>query len=327
MPEVKLYPLVFNPIYKEKIWGGNKLQQVLGKNCNETKQIGESWELSGVENNLSIVRNGDLKGLSILDICDKYGASVLGGKVVNEYGNQFPLLIKFIDATDKLSVQVHPGNELARKNNLGLGKAEMWYIIETEPDSEIIYGLSKNIDVDIYQRVAEGRIEEKMLNNIKVNPHESFYIEPGTVHAIGAGILLAEIQQTSDITYRIYDYDRIDSQGEKRKLHTKLAAEAIKLDTSEKYLTELESQGSINLFSTPYFITNRIVIEDSSINKDYSTIDSFVIFIIIEGELTIHTKNNLPLQVKKGEVILIPNNIEEISLVAFLKTIILETYI
>ena len=221
-----LYPLKFRPIFKEKIWGGSKLRNQLFKNTSSDK-TGESWEISGVEGNISVVDNGFLQGKSLNDIISEYKESLLGKKIYNKFGTEFPLLIKFIDADDDLSIQVHPDDNTAKKRHKSFGKTEMWYVIDADKNAELITGVCKNTNKGEYSELLLNKQLKTILNFEKVKKGDVFFIPAGRIHAICKGILLAEIQQTSDITYRIYDWDRKDDTGNERELHTESAIDVI----------------------------------------------------------------------------------------------------
>jgi mannose-6-phosphate isomerase len=299
------YPLKFNPILKQKIWGGNKLVDVLHK-VSSDKNIGESWEISDVDDNISVISNGKLEGKTLKDIVKSYKGDLVGKKNYQIFKDEFPLLIKFIDAAQDLSVQVHPNNELAKKRHNSFGKTEMWYIMEAEEKSNLVLGFSKEISTKKYKELLKKKAITSVLNFEKIKKGDAFFIETGTVHAIGAGVVLAEIQQTSDITYRIYDWDRVDAQGNSRELHTDLAIDAINFSTE---LNAKRNYGKLSnelntLITCPYFKTNFIPVE-GEINLDYSKTDSFVIFMCVEGSGSISINNNLE-AINYGETILIP---------------------
>ena len=280
----ELYPLKFNPVYSYRIWGGEKLKTVLNKDYDEDL-IGESWEISDVEDNETRVSDGALKGKTLRELTDLYQADFVGDKVYKQFGNEFPLLIKFIDAKTPLSIQVHPSNELAKERHNSFGKNEMWYIMQADKDAEIIVGFSKEVLKEEYVEHVNNSTVEDILNIEKVNEGDTFYIPTGRVHAIGAGVLLAEIQQTSNITYRIYDYNRVDAKtGETRELHTALAVDAIDYNFYDTYKTEYKAElnKSSKLVHSPYFKTNIVEIE-GKMDMDYSNLDSFVIYMCVEG--------------------------------------------
>ena len=231
MKPTELYPLKFKPILKERIWGGSKLSTVLGKTISNDL-TGESWEISAVKGDVSIVANGPLSGMSLQDLINKYQESLLGVHIYRKFGKEFPILIKYIDAKQDLSIQLHPNDELARARHDSFGKNEMWYIMDADPGSELIIGFNKDVDPVEYKASLENNKLTELMNYVPVNDGDTFFIHTGKVHAIGAGILLAEIQQTSDVTYRIFDFNRRDKEGNLRDLHTEMALEAI--DYSKK---------------------------------------------------------------------------------------------
>ena len=299
------YPIKFDPILKEKIWGGSKLVTKLNKKST-LKNVGESWELSDVEGNISIVSNGNLRGKTLQELLETYKSELIGENNYAYFGNNFPLLIKFIDAKEDLSVQVHPNDELAKKLHNSFGKTEMWYIMQADKDSKLIVGFNKEITPDQYLNyVAEKKIPS-ILNYEKVKAGDAFFIEPGTVHTIGAGILLAEIQQTSDITYRIYDWDRVDDHGNPRTLHTDLAVEAInfshKIEAKRNYSTFINSLNTV--VKCEYFTTNFIHVVGEK-ELDYSQTDSFVIFMCVQGKAKIALGEHSEI-INYGETVLIP---------------------
>jgi len=222
-----LYPLKFTPIYKDKIWGGNKIKSVLNKDFGGLPNCGESWELSGVDGNVSVVSNGYLAGNTLEELLEVYMGDLAGDEVYEHFGNEFPLLIKFIDANDDLSIQVHPNDEMAAERHNSYGKTEMWYVLQADKGSKLQSGFNQQVDQEKYLEKLEKTELTDILNFEEVTAGDVFFIPAGRVHAIGRGILLAEIQQTSDITYRIYDYDRRDDKGNPRELHTDLALDAI----------------------------------------------------------------------------------------------------
>jgi mannose-6-phosphate isomerase len=226
------YPLFFIPINKEKIWGGRKLAEKFNKLL-EYDRVGESWEISCHQNGMSIISNGPLRGVSLSEVIEKCGEDLLGTAIYHEDYHKFPLLIKFLDAADWLSVQVHPDDLYARHHeNGGLGKTEMWYIIDAKPGAKLIYGIKKGTNRKLFQKgIEEGRLEE-YLQEVDVKPGDVLYIPAGLVHAVGEGILLLEIQQNSDTTYRVYDWNRVDANGRKRELHIKKALDVIDFNAS-----------------------------------------------------------------------------------------------
>jgi mannose-6-phosphate isomerase len=325
----KLYPLKFIPIYKDKIWGGQKIKTILEKDFSPLLNCGELWAISGVEDEQSIVENGFLEGNELNELVEIYMGDLVGEKVFQKYGNVFPLLIKFIDTNSYLSLQVHPDDKMAKKyHDENFGKNEMWYIIEADHDAELISGFSKKVSSDEFVSALNDKKIEEFLNFEEVNKGDVFDIPVGRIHAIGPGILLAEIQQTSDITYRIYDWDRIGIDGLKRELHTELALKALDFDIKSNYknLYSNRLNEPANLVENDYFKTN--VLEfDKKIQFDGALLDSFVIHVCIDGEYSLISADNEPLTIKKGETVLIPAemNIYEISPVGSAK--ILEVFI
>ena len=221
-----LYPLQFEPILKERIWGGEKLKTILNKSIT-SKITGESWELSTVEGDVSIVSNGEIKGKTLMELIVETPNELLGTKVHERFGKQFPLLFKYLDAREDLSIQVHPNDKLAKERHNSFGKTEMWYVMQADADSRIIVGFKENSSKEEYLKHLKDNTLVSILDNVKAKAGDIFFLETGTVHAIGAGLVVAEIQQTSDITYRLYDFDRVDAQGNKRELHVDLALDAI----------------------------------------------------------------------------------------------------
>lgn len=309
-----LYPLKFTPIYKDKIWGGNKIKTVLNKDFGDLPNCGESWELSGVEGNVSVVANGYLEGNTLEELIEVYMGDLVGDQVFDKFGIEFPLLIKFIDANDDLSIQVHPDDKLSEKRHNAFGKTEMWYVLQADPGSKLQVGFNQQVDAEVYlEKLAKNQLTD-ILNFEEVAAGDTYFIPAGRVHAIGKGILLAEIQQTSDITYRIYDYDRRDSEGNPRELHTDLALDAIDFTIFPEYKTKaaVKANESVQLVQCPYFTTNVLQLTQV-VEKDYNEQDSFVIFICLEGTVEIETESGSE-SITKGETILIPASIESVTL-------------
>lgn len=299
------YPLKFRPILKEKIWGGNKLENLLHKKA-DGKRMGESWEISAVEENISVVANGRLEGKSLKDLLGEHRGNLVGGKIYEKFKEQFPLLIKFIDADTALSVQLHPNDDLARERHSSFGKTEMWYIMQADEGAQINIGFKESIsEAEYLKYLNSGKITD-VLHFEKVKRGDTFYINPGKVHAIGAGVLLAEIQQTSDITYRIFDWNRTDEQGNSRELHTALALKAIdfeKRDDFKRTYSEEKNQSN-TIVSCPYFTTNFLPVT-GRLEKDYAAVDSFVIFMCVSGTAEISVDSNSEV-IQQGQTVLIP---------------------
>jgi mannose-6-phosphate isomerase len=310
----KSYPIKFHPILKSKIWGGEKLKSVLKKPA-VGSDIGESWEISGVEGNVSVVANGAYKGKSLAELLALFGPQVLGTKVYKQFGDQFPLLIKFIDAKEDLSIQLHPNDQLAAERHNSFGKTEMWYVMQSDPEAKLIVGFNQKMTADLYNKHLNNKSLAEIMNFVPVTAGDTFFIEVGRVHAIGAGVMLAEIQQTSDITYRVYDWDRVDAQGQSRELHNDLAIDAIDFDMPDNF--KVSYQQGINqsnpMVACPYFTTNMLPVEGSVKKND--PLDSFVIYMCVEGSGTISADGTeAPLNV--GETVLIPAETKEICLSA-----------
>lgn len=310
---MKLYPLKFEPIYKERLWGGNKLKTELNKNISHDF-IGESWEISEVKDNVSVISNGALKGKTLTEIIASNPNAVLGKKVKNKFGIQFPILIKFIDAKKDLSIQLHPNDTLAMERHQSLGKTEMWYIMQAEKDAQLIAGFSKKTDKNSYIQAVESDRILDLLHQETIQEGDCFFIETGTIHAIGAGTLLAEIQQTSDVTYRIYDFKRKDKYGNYRELHTELALDAINFEQNtsckKDYDTLLNTANP--LVYCPYFSTQYLPLNQGT-KKSYKDLDSFVIYVCVSGSAIISNVYGT-VSVRRGESILLPADSEEITI-------------
>ncbi len=306
------YPLLFEPIFKERIWGGTKLKEVLYKSFDRL-QIGESWELSTVENDISVVANGAFKGLNLNQLIDKYPAEILGVNSIQNFGNNFPLLFKFLDAKEDLSIQVHPNDKLAKERHNSFGKTEMWYVMQADDNARLVVGFKDKINKKDYLEHIENKTLDTILNETSVKKGDAFFLETGTVHAIGAGILIAEIQQTSDITYRLYDWDRVDANGVGRELHTDLALDAINFETTNTKLNyEAAKNKSVTIVECPFFKTNILQISEKYNWK--KTKESFTVLMCTEGSFSInmlHFKGTF----KKGDTLLIPATIASFEII------------
>ncbi|HAX93025.1 MAG TPA: mannose-6-phosphate isomerase [Bacteroidales bacterium] len=323
----ELYPLKFEPILKEKIWGGKSLAENYGKKQGNLKNIGESWEISAVSGNLSVVSNGFLAGNNIEEIIEVYMGDITGESVYEKFGYEFPLLIKLIEARDDLSVQVHPGDDLARERHNAYGKTELWHILQSENGARIYTGFSLQVSRESYiDAVNTGRIGE-LLNSEPAIPGDTFFTPAGRIHAIGAGIVLAEIQQTSDITYRIYDWGRKDNEGRPRELHTDLALDAIDFAQTGtgKITNEAVYNKPSNLVRCEYFDTS-IISFSTRIKRDYNLIDSFVVYLCTGGRFKISWDSGSE-TVTRGETILIPASITDVELIPEPDASLLEIYI
>ncbi|WP_138432912.1 type I phosphomannose isomerase catalytic subunit [Winogradskyella algicola] len=301
---MKAYPIKFKPILKEKIWGGNKLSKILNKKT-DLENVGESWEISGVKGNISEVANGDYKGQNLNDLLKTYTSEFLGLANYERFGAEFPLLIKFLDAKTDLSVQVHPDDKMAKAQHNSLGKTEMWYIMDSDDDADIVLGLKdESVDKNILEQINANNVED-VFHREKVKQGDSYFIPAGKIHAIGAGVLAAEIQQTSDITYRVYDWDRTDDSGNKRDLHTKQAIEATKsFESTGKCNYDLKANENNNLVSCDFFTTN--IFEVKGLRQvNYENLDSFVIYVCVEGETQVAVDGYTE-TLKMGETVLVP---------------------
>lgn len=323
----ELYPFKFKSIYKEKIWGNQKLRSVLNKPIPADKKIGESWEISSVQGNLSVVSNGYLAGNNLQELIEVYMGDLVGEKIFKKFGEEFPLLIKFIDASDVLSIQVHPDDDLAGKRHNASGKTEMWYVIEADEGSELISGFNREMDKDTYLKHLKNNTLPEILNNEKVKSGDVFFLPAGRVHAIGKGILLAEIQQTSDVTYRIFDWNRKGQDGKPRELHNDMAVDAIDFNHYDNYKTDytLIPNNTSNLVQCKYFTTN-LIKASQVIEKDLIKIDSFVIYMCMDGAAELTYNENETIQITKGETILVPATVDHIKIAPSPKTKLLEVY-
>ena len=303
MASNQLYPLQFNPILKDRIWGGSKLKTLLHKPIT-TEITGESWELSTVEGDVSVIANGIFEGKSLLELINEFPNEVLGTKVHQQFGKQFPLLFKYLDAREDLSIQVHPNDALAKKRHNSFGKTEMWYVMQADANSRLIVGFKENSNTKEYVQNLEDKTLLDILDSVYVNAGDVFFLETGTVHAIGSGLLIAEIQQTSDITYRLYDFDRIDAQGNKRELHIDLALDAINYDRVEAKKEYAKKENVSNaMVDCKYFTTNFIPLQGSmNVQKDAT---SFTVYMCTEGKFTLAV-DNAEYTYRQGDTILIP---------------------
>ena len=323
-----MYPLKFEPILKQTLWGGDKI--IPFKHLNENlPNVGESWEISAVEGSESVVANGADKGLKLPEMVRKYKEELVGEANYMRFGNKFPLLIKFIDAKLDLSIQVHPNDELARKRHNSFGKNEMWYVIAADKGAKLISGFAEQITPKEYkERVYNGTFAE-VLQTCEIKPGDVFYVPAGRVHGIGAGSFIAEIQQTSDVTYRIFDYNRKDQDGKARELHTNQAMDAINFaDVQDDFRTEYEltENEPIEVVASPYFTTS-VYDMTEEITCDYSELDSFVIFICTEGSCKITDDSKNELTLCAGETILLPASTQEVTITPDGRVKLLETYV
>ena len=316
----------FEPILKDKIWGGKKLIELLGKNSNR-KDVGESWEISDVEEDTSVVSNGVLKGKNLKELIKEYKSDFVGEKIYKGFGDKFPLLIKFIDAKEALSIQLHPNDDLAKKRHNSFGKTEMWYVMQADEKANLIVGFQKEVTSTEYLKHLENKSLLDILNVDEVNKGDVYFIPTGRIHAIGAGVMLAEIQQTSDITYRIYDWDRQNADGTYRDLHTEEAIDAIDYSAKDSYKTEYSTKDNTvsEIVSCPYFTTNVLPVF-GKVEIDHQEKDSFVIYMCVEGNVSFQYKNQTE-NLKMGETILVPACIKNITILSDKKSELLEVYI
>lgn len=319
---MQIYPLTFNPILKERIWGGNNLKTLFGKEL-QSEQTGESWELSTVEEDISIISNGNYKGKLFTKLVSEFPKEVLGEKVYSQFGEQFPLLFKFLDASEDLSIQVHPNDELAQKRHNSFGKTEMWYIIQADENARNIIGFKEKSSSEEYLEKLKNKELLSILKEEKVQKGDVFFLETGTVHAIGSGIVIAEIQQTSDITYRIYDWDRTDNNGNPRELHLDLALDAINYNPTQTRKEYSKKQNQENkIVQSQYFTVNYISLNGKiSVKKNT---DSFRVYMCTDGSFSVGY-NGEKFSFEKGTTILLPAILNEYILEG--KAELLEVYI
>ena len=323
----ELYPMKFTPVFLDKIWGGNRIKTKLGIDYGDLPNCGEAWMVSGYPKYVSVVSNGYLEGNELNELVEVYMGDLVGDKVYEQNGDQFPLIIKLLDSNDWLSIQVHPDDQLAENLKIGKGKTEMWYVLDAEKDAQLITGFNKPITREEYLEYFEKGKLTDILNFENVTKGDVFFIPPGRVHALGPGILLAEIQEASDATFRIYDWDRIDAAGLKRELHTDLALKAIDFEFYPDFRTHYKEQlnSTVDLVSCPYFTTNLLKF-NKPIQKNFEELDSFVVYMAVEGNLVLEWKEG-KINIKRGEVILIPNLIEAVNLIPEGEAKLLEIYV
>lgn len=313
-----LYPLKFKPILKTAIWGGHRLpaagKKVPRRLAASADRISESWEISGVRGNLSVAANGFLKSNNLEELTEVYMGDLVGDKIYERYGLEFPVLVKFIDARERLSLQVHPDDELAARHHGCRGKAEMWYVVDCEPDAAVYIGFNRPVSREEYLRaVADGTLTS-LLGRYWVRKGDIYYVPAGTIHTIGPGILIAEIQETSDVSYRISDWDRVDADGCPRALHTEEAAEAISFGHTDEHLYMVPAQPNAprEALSTPFFTTNLIRVQ-GTMQRDYGELDCFVIYVCTEGSVTVRTEGGEE-RIGALETLLLPAELDEARL-------------
>lgn len=314
MEERTLYPLKFIPIFKSKVWGGNAIKEVLGLDFGKMPNCGEAWMLSGLEGEESVVANGFLEGNTLVDLVEVYMGDLVGEEVYRRFGLQFPLLFKWIDATADLSVQVHPDDELAMEREGGLGKDEMWFIRQAEMGARLVCGFKPGVNQMKYLKaLKEGKIED-VLHQEEATRGDVFHIPAGTVHALRAGILLAEIQQSSDTTYRIYDWNRMGTDGKPRQLHVEQALKALDFGDGPQGRKPVLEAGKIPyarvlntsnpMLDTPHFRVNYLPL-NQGVEKDFTGTDSFVAYLCSAGGGVLKADGKA-VEIKQGELVLVP---------------------
>ena len=315
----------FNPLLKSILWGGEKIVPFKHLTSDQ-KQEGESWEISGVKDNESVVSNGEYKGWTLNKLVETLKDKLVGKENYERFGNEFPLLVKFIDAREQLSIQVHPTDEQAQARGLGRGKTEMWYVMESDADASLRSGLKQKITPEQYKEMVENDTITEALCEYPVKEGDVFFLPAGRIHSIGAGCFLAEIQETSDVTYRIYDFKRKDAEGNYRQLHTKEAAECIDYTVYPDYRTQYEARQNepVELVSCPYFTTSVYDLTEP-MTLDYSDLDSFVIFVGLKGEGEITDAEGNTISFRAGESVLLPATATTVKVSGTIK--FLESYV
>ncbi len=311
-----MYPLKFRPILKSVVWGGEKIAP-FKEITTDQHNIGESWELSGVKGNESVVANGEYAGRTITELVQEFKGRLIGQKNYERTGDEFPLLIKFIDAKQDLSIQVHPDDELAAKRHNGSkGKTEMWYVVAADKDAHLMSGLTQKITPDEYEQRVNNHTITDVLHDYKVAPGDVFFLPAGRIHSIGSGSFIAEIQQTSDITYRIYDFGRLGLDGKPRELHTELAKAAIDYTVYPDYRTEYRKEKNLEnvLVDCSYFTTSLYDL-DREVTKDLSGLDSFLVVICIEGKGSLKDAEGNKVTLHQGETVLIPADCKGVAFI------------
>lgn len=314
----------FRPILKQVLWGGNKIIPFKQLDA-DMEQVGESWEVSGVKDNESIVANGQYEGMKLNDLVALLKGDLVGKENYERFGNEFPLLIKFIDASKQLSIQVHPNDEQVKAKGLKRGKTEMWYVMESAPDATLLSGLKRAITPEEYKAMVENDTITDALCEYRVGEGDVFYLPAGRIHSIGAGTFLAEIQETSDVTYRIYDFKRKDKDGNYRQLHTEAAAECIDYSVENDYRTKYKAckNEGVELAQCAHFTTSVYDLNEPML-LDYSELDSFVVLIALSGECTLST-GDAETQLRAGETVLLPATTQTLSVSGTVK--FLETFV
>ena len=324
----KLYPMLFEPNLQTKIWGGEKL--TLLKQLPDQQHIGESWEVSAVDKSPSVIANGTWAGYALTEVINKMPEAILGKEVAKKYQNQLPLLVKFIDSNDDLSVQVHPNDDMAKRLHNGMGKTEMWYVLSAEPGACIYAGFQKALSPEEYaRRVADGSIMDALAKH-EIYAGDVFYIPSGRIHAIGKGVRLVEIQQSSDLTYRIYDYGRMDLNGQPRELHTELAAQALDYKVYREYRSDYtDKMDTANACIDTEFFTVRVVSIKEPIRRNMVKYDSFAILTCTQGSCQVRIRSTHDeITLREGYSCLIPAAIADYDLIPVTGEVkVLESYI
>lgn len=328
MKNMDIYPLKFVPILKRVLWGGQKICAFKQLEC-QYGDVGESWELSQLPGSVSVVSNGVYKGMTLNDLIDQFGPNLLGQRIFNQFDGRFPLLIKFIDAAADLSIQVHPNDDLALQRHGCPGKSELWYVVDAEPGAKLVSGFNSNLTEELYEKHLQQGTIESVLNDYQVSAGDVFYIPAGRVHALGAGLFIVEIQESSDITYRLYDYNRKDAQGNPRQLHTEWAKDALDYQAVDegKLAYSKDDSGLVPMVSTKHFIINRMALKSSeTIQRDFSELDCFVVYVCVQGEGSLVCAGS-NCAIKAGETCLIPSTSKQVDLHSKNGMILLETYL
>lgn len=322
-----MYPLKFKPILKQTIWGGDRI--IPFKHLNENlPNVGESWEISGVPGNESVVANGEFRGKTLRELINIFREELVGESVYKRFSTTFPLLIKFIDAKQDLSIQVHPDDETAKKRHNSLGKTEMWYVMDATEGAKLRSGFKTKIGPKEYKELVHNSTITDVLAEYEIKKGDVFFLPAGRVHSIGAGAFIAEIQETSDITYRIFDFDRKDANGNTRELHTELAKDVIDYEVHDDYRTQYtpEMNEPVELVACPYFTTS-VYDMTETINCDYTELDSFIIYICMEGSCTITNNDGDSIELQAGESTLLAATTQEVTIEPHDHVKLLETYV
>ncbi len=309
-----LYPLKFKPLLKERLWGGRTLAALKGVHKAADKNIGESWELSGVPGDVSVVADGPLKGNSLEELAEVYMGDLVGERVFEKFGETFPLLVKLIDAREVLSIQVHPDDRLAAERHNAYGKTEMWYVIAADPGACLYVGFDRPVTREEYLSAVEAGTLPSLLRQVEVKAGDAYFIPAGTIHAVGKGLLIAEIQQTSDITYRVDDWGRVDAQGKPRQLHAGLAVDAIDFDAPGDYgiTAAFEPNRPVLLKRCPYFTVNLLQVA-GRLKCDYAQLDSFVAYLCLDGAVAVEYAGG-SVELPSGHTLLLPASLDSVTL-------------